>query len=81
MNEVISYSIAPTALPGVMELSLSIAFQMDMRIYEFQEYVQDLVLELIGGVVVETDSKTFLQHIQYFISSNGRTDLVVRLWS
>lgn len=81
MNDIISYSIAPTALPGVMELSLSIAYQMDMRIPEFQEYIQDLVLELVGGVVFETDSKTFLQHIQYFNSSKGRTDLVVRLWN
>ncbi len=81
MNKIISYSITPTALPEVMEISLSIAYQMDMRIPEFQEYVQDLVLELIGGVVLETDSKTFLQHIQYFSSSNGRTDLVVLLWS
>lgn len=81
MNDIISYSIAPTALPGVIELSLSIPCQIDMRIPELQEYVQDLVLELVGGVVLETDSKTFLQHIQYFISSNGRTDLVVRLWN
>lgn len=39
MNKIISYSITPTALPEVMEISLSIAYQMDMRIPEFQEYV------------------------------------------
>lgn len=81
MNRLISYSIAPAALQGVMEIHLSIAYQMDMRIPELQEYVQDLVLELVGGVVLETDNKNFMRHIQYFISSNGRTDLVVRLWN
>ena len=81
MNRVISYSIAPTALPGVMEIHLSLSCSMSLRFFELQEYLQEIVLELIGGVVSETDNKNFLKHVRDFTSINGRTDLVVRLWN